>query len=60
MVTKEKNMKPDRTHAADTVFSNDEKGFGIGFSICGIYSTVLVKNRKLVTCKNCLKRLAKS
>lgn len=57
MATKNNETTAVRTHAADTVFSTDEKGFGTGYSICGIYSFVLVKDHTVVTCKNCQKRL---
>jgi hypothetical protein len=57
MATKTKQMKPN-THFADTVISQGDNGYGIGFSICGFYNFWLVVDPKLVTCKNCLKMLA--
>jgi hypothetical protein len=46
LVAARDTAEPVRTRAADTVFSKDQNGYGIGFSICGIYSFSLVENSR--------------
>jgi len=57
MATKNKEPRPAITHAIDSVLG-ELRGEQYGFSLCGIFSHSLVEDRKLVTCRNCLKRLA--